>query len=60
MNSKQLATAFLIIGAILIIVPMILNQTQGEMTGLLKSLTILGAGLEIFAAIYYRKSKKEK
>lgn len=60
MDNKQIATTLLIIGAILIIGPMILNRSGEELTGLLKSVTILGAGCEIIAGIFYAKSRKKE
>lgn len=60
MDNKQIATTLLIIGAILIIGPMILNRSGEELTGLLKSATILGAGCEIIAGIFYVKSRKKE
>lgn len=60
MDNKQIATTLLIIGAILIIGPMILNRSGEELTGILKSITILGAGLEIIAGIFYAKSRKKE
>ena len=58
MDKKRIASTLLIVGAVLIIAPMFLNHGE-ELSGLLKSSTILGAGCEIFAAIFYMKSKKD-
>ena len=59
MDKKQIATTLLIVGIVLIIGPMLLNRGGEELSGLLKSATILGAGCEIFAGIFYMKSKKD-
>lgn len=60
MDNKRIATILLIVGAIFIIAPMILNRSDEELTGILKSITILGAGLEIIAGIFYAKSRKKE
>jgi hypothetical protein len=60
MDNKRIATILLIVGAIFIIAPMILNRSGEELTGILKSITILGAGLEIIAGIFYAKSRKKE
>ena len=56
----QSGKLMMIIGAILIIGPMILNRSGEELTGILKSVTILGAGCEIIAGIFYAKSRKKE
>ena len=59
MDKKQIARILLVVGIVLIIGPMLLNRSGEELSGLLRSATILGAGCEILAGVFYVKSKKD-
>ena len=59
MSNKKIATIMLIVGALFILVPMVVYGTDAPFTGLAKSLTIFGAGCEIVAGVFYKRSRHE-